>query len=710
MGTVLTNTGVPVNNVQIINVANNTGTVTDSLGKFQIVASLGDILEFHHLNYQSFFLPVVNFKNDTVVLQTKDFSIEEINVSSSSSNDYSQSSLEKMNQIPSFLGEKDIVKYLSTLPGVTSLSMLDEGIYVRGGNSSQNAYLVNGVAVSDPQHIGGILSIFDPFVLSNSKFFKSGFPAQYNGSLSSYIDMSPSKYTDNSFYGELNVGFLSSSVKTRFSPDKKKKSLLNMSFRKSYFQLIADLYNSSGEESIPSYSFSDFTISYDFPINSKWKVSAFGLVTNDQLPISVGNSFSYDLKWGSFSSNIKLDGILTKQTRISTVVGFNKNESMVGVLSEVDSKTDTQTDQLSILTRLNTNISDELQLVSGVGYVQKNYKYNQESENVANQNLTNEILYPFVEGVCFMGDSYILKAGINALVYFGENTEFFLSPRFKLSSVNPNVSWWLDYANTRQFEERMNVLTVQSPVDVWVPVGQNMPASCDQFSLGTKIRMSRNVKMKAALFHKKMRRIKDFDAYNRIDINQSIDKMISGTGNARGIELDVACNTSKIYSRVNYTYSEIRNQFADINQGEYFNPQYDVRHNMLVNLSGSISEKVKVNALWTYRSGVTATVPEGVAVAKDISKGSMEYIPVYKTRYNYRLPANHRLDVNFEYIKSLKHSVIKLNAGAYNVYNQQNSTFVYVAPENKDDYFIRFRLKSRVIFPFMPYVTLTYVL
>lgn len=354
----------PIASVQVKNVSKGTGAISDNLGVFFIKANVNDILEFHHINYQRFYLTLTLLDLDTFVLQKKDFAIEEINVSSSSSSEYAQSNLVGINRIPSFLGEHDVLKYIATLPGVTSLGMLDAGIYVRGGNSSQNAYLVNGVPVADPQHIGGLLSTFDPYILSRSKFYKSGFPSKYNGYLSSYIDMEPVDYLKEDFTSEISLGLLASSVKTKIKPDKNKKALLGIAFRQSYFQLLAQVYNKNkeSENEIPSYSFNDLTISYVAPINKQWELTAFSMLTTDHLPIDVGDRFNYGLKWSTLSNSLFVKGILNEHKDIAISLGYNTDGSDVETKSSVESNSHTKTRQIDVRAEIQDRLSSKVKL------------------------------------------------------------------------------------------------------------------------------------------------------------------------------------------------------------------------------------------------------------------------------------------------------------------------------------------------------------
>ena len=701
---------LPVESVHIKNISSGNGVVSDERGCFQIKGKSGDMFEFHHINYQSFYLSCNGMILDTIVLKQKDFSIDEINVTSTVNPNFALSSIISIKRVPSFLGEPDIIKYLGTLPGVTSLGMLDAGIYVRGGNSSQNAYLVNGNPVADPQHIAGLLSTFDPYILNHSRFYKSGYPSKYNGFLSSYIDMKPVAYLNEDINMEASLGLLSSSVKAKIKPDKRKKSLLALSFRQSYFQFLAGVYNKGKEsnEQLPSYSFNDLTLSYSFPVLKDWEVSLFGLTTADNLPMNFGEGFDYGLKWGTFSGSACLKGKVSKSIKSCVSLGYNAYRSDVDFDSRVSSTSKNKTEQLNINAGFEQEISSQIHLNYGLKTSLKRYNYRQVAENTTNTEFLNRIVDVYLEGNWRLGDRVKLTSGAVASSYLNDVREIFIMPRFKVNYNHNTWSSWIDYTHTMQFEERMNIFTVQSPVDIWLPVQGKLPSLSRQISIGSRLRLSNRLTASLGMFYKRLDDTKEFETYNRVDLSESMDKMISGEGVSVGGEVDFEYNTSKFYSRLNYTISHVQVRFNEINNGAYFDPPYDVRHNVLYNASVKLSKAMNLNVLWTFKSGVTATVPSGVAVAKDIGGSSSEFIPVYENRYNYRMPSTHRLDLNLEYLKKYNKNMLKVSVGAYNVYNQQNPSFVFVQAEAKDDYFIKFKLNSKVIFPFMPYFSVSY--
>ena len=95
--------------------------------------------------------------------------------------------IKTMKQLPSVLGETDILKVILTLPGVQTVGEGTIGLNIRGGATNQNLILFNDATVYNPSHLFGFFSTFNPDVLKSVELFKSGITADYGGRLSSVL-------------------------------------------------------------------------------------------------------------------------------------------------------------------------------------------------------------------------------------------------------------------------------------------------------------------------------------------------------------------------------------------------------------------------------------------------------------------------------------------------------------------------------------------
>lgn len=140
--------------------------------------------------------------------------------------------------LPSFLGEKDVIKSLQLLPGVAAGTEGVAGMYVRGGNLDENLYLVDGNPLYHVSHLGGIFSTFNPEAVKTMDFYKGSFPARYGGRLSSVVDVRMNDGSMRDFSGTASIGLISSRFHLQ-GPIVKDKTSFSVSLRRTYLDLIA---------------------------------------------------------------------------------------------------------------------------------------------------------------------------------------------------------------------------------------------------------------------------------------------------------------------------------------------------------------------------------------------------------------------------------------------------------------------------------------
>jgi hypothetical protein len=87
------------------------------------------------------------------------------------------------------LAEADVIRAIQALPGVVASSDFSTKIYVRGGRSDQNLFLLDNAVVYSPVHFFGLFSTFLVENLDEVEFYKGGFPARYGNRLSSVLDI-----------------------------------------------------------------------------------------------------------------------------------------------------------------------------------------------------------------------------------------------------------------------------------------------------------------------------------------------------------------------------------------------------------------------------------------------------------------------------------------------------------------------------------------
>jgi len=155
------------------------GTITNNFGFYSLTFPEGKYsIACSFVGYKTHKIEI-NLKKDTVI----DFKLalnaelEEVTVlgqkieSQLTSTQMSRVEIpmEKVQSLPAFLGEADVIKTIQLLPGVQSGTEGTSGLYVRGGGPDQNLILLDDVPVYNAEHLFGFFSVFNPDAIKASK-------------------------------------------------------------------------------------------------------------------------------------------------------------------------------------------------------------------------------------------------------------------------------------------------------------------------------------------------------------------------------------------------------------------------------------------------------------------------------------------------------------------------------------------------------------
>ena len=142
------------------------GTATNSYGFYSLSAPDGVYtLSFTYIGYETVIRQVSLHQNQTINIALPSKSeLKEVVVRADKPNNDNVASpvmgqeklnMSQINNVPVLLGEKDILKTISLLPGVKSAGEGNTGFYVRGGASDQNLILLDEATVYNASHLFG---------------------------------------------------------------------------------------------------------------------------------------------------------------------------------------------------------------------------------------------------------------------------------------------------------------------------------------------------------------------------------------------------------------------------------------------------------------------------------------------------------------------------------------------------------------------------
>src|SRR5262245_28975657 len=117
------------------------------------------------------------------------------------------------------VGDRDIVRAASLLPGVAARNDFSAGLNVRGGDADQNLVMLDGIPIYNPFHLGGLFGTFIDPAVRDIDVFTGEFPAQFGGRLSSLLDVRSAADSRPGVHGTSDMSLLSSAVRVSGATD-----------------------------------------------------------------------------------------------------------------------------------------------------------------------------------------------------------------------------------------------------------------------------------------------------------------------------------------------------------------------------------------------------------------------------------------------------------------------------------------------------------
>ena len=200
----------------------NTGTAADSLGHFSLSLPAGKHqLVVAFIGYQPINRDINLTKNQRLSfnLEESGNELDEVLVTGAVTLEQklktTQMGVEHLTireakLLPALFGEVDILKTLQLKPGVQSGGEGTSGLFVRGGSADQNLILLDNAIVYNPNHLFGLFSVFNSDAVQSVDLYKSGFPAQFGGRLSSVVDVKLREGDRQHYVATGGVGLISS--------------------------------------------------------------------------------------------------------------------------------------------------------------------------------------------------------------------------------------------------------------------------------------------------------------------------------------------------------------------------------------------------------------------------------------------------------------------------------------------------------------------
>ncbi len=725
------NSGEPLVGVSIFIEEPLIGTTTDVFGYYLISLPKGNTqMHFKSIGMQEI-IPQVTIHGDgqlDMEMEERVMSLTEIVISDEKDNVESiQTGVTRLNikdikNIPTALGEIDVMKIALTIPGVQSVGEGASGFNVRGGNTDQNLVLLDNTVVYNPSHLFGFFSVFNPDVIKSANLYKSGIQAQYGGRISSVFDIGIRDGNKKKLTLTGGISPITGRL-TLEGPIKKDTSSFLIGIRSTYSDYILNLlddpvFNNS------SASFSDVIGKVTHQFNSKNTVNASFYHSRDRFRLNSDTLYAYsntgaNLQWrhtfsnkffGHFSSsytnytyNIQSD----RTPELAFDLNYQINQASLNADFDVFlnahslkfglSATAYQLDPGTISPATDSNIKavnlEQEKGIEGAVYIGDEFELSPKLSLYGGLRFSGfgrlgpQQVYSYQPGfskeVIFITDTVNYQDGELVKAYGG--LEYRFSFRYILK---PNLSVKFSIDKTRQYIHLLTNTTAIAPTDVWRLSDQHIkPQIGLQYSAGLyRTFYQHGLELSVEGYYKTVDNLLEYKSGADLLVNEVLETdIINAKGRSYGVEFLLRKKSGKFNGWLSYTYSRSEVQATSsfpeerINSGEYYPSNFDQPHNLSLISNYKFNRRVNMSLNYTYHTGRPTTLP----FTQYNFNGQV--IPFFTDRNQFRIPDYMRVDVAINLEGN--HKVGKLAHGSwtfsvYNVLGRNNAFSVFTDSSN----------------------------
>jgi hypothetical protein len=620
--------------------------------------------------------------------------------------------LEKMStkvirEIPVLVGEPDIIKASSMLPGIVSVGEGSSGLSVRGGSSDQNAFYLNGIPVFNTSHMFGFFPAFNADLVKDFTIYKGYIPASYGGRLSSVFDIETRKGNRRKF--SLHGGISPMAANMVLSAPIIKDTLsVIASVRTSYSDWILkkidnkDIRNSSAQ-------FSDISLGVYYDL-ARTQLSVFGYHSQDYFAYSNVNKYRY--------SN---DGFSVKmKQRYSKRLRGNYSVEMAEYKFETDDYQEKSTSYNHPYSVMQNELrANYIYLFSNRNQLSYGYHFTYYGLNRGVVSpIDNSIRKPVdlgkekgMENALYVSDrwkpldwldftlgfrySFYSPVGpkqvfhytdgkvidehyINDTIQYADNEVIstYQFPEFRFASkidVDKHSSFKIAFTQMHQNLFMLNTTFSIAPSSQWKLADYHLnPSKSNQYSIGYFRTFVKNgFEVSTEVFYKNTEDYTEFkDGADFLNSEKVELSVLQGKQWSYGVEVMLKRQGEfRFTGWIAYTYSRAWVQvdgaedWQDINHGLKYPASFDIPHAVSALLNIKLSKRLSFSTTLNYQTGRPMTYPTSIYHVNGIA-----YVD-YSNRNEYRIPDYFRVDASLTLDGSLKRKKFVHSQFVFSVYN-----------------------------------------
>lgn len=703
------------------------GTITDFDGNYKLNLVKGTYhLSVKSLEYEqvTYILKVYSDDNLNIELDSKVYDLGEVVVRADAVANVERPAMgveklttKTLKTIPKVMGETDIVKVALLLPGVQSVGEGTGGFNVRGAPADQNIFYLNQIPVYNTSHLMGFFSSFTPNAIGEFSLYKSSFPANFGGRLSSVFDISTKESTDEPFMLRGGISPITTDALIEGTLNHKKLTYL-VGVRTTYSDWVLNMINVPALEN-SSGKFRDGILQLNYKLNEANKLSFTSYSSFDRINLNELTDFNYQnlggsLSWQKLIKNkhqFELTAVSSnyRYNEQNTTTDFqdydlryalNHHEAKANLTLRPHSDHTLVVGANTVLYQLDLgelnpygseSIIEPLDFGAEQG-LETGFYINEEWKVNARLSLNGGVRLNLYQ---YLGPQavYTYKEEVEKSFESITDTTFYSARKMIAQYVNPDVRLSAKFALSEFFSLKASVNQVHQYINMlsntialapnakWKLADQHIkPMEGWQYSIGAFKNMKQNkYEISLELYYKNVTQLVEFkDGANLVVSTLPETELLQGELNAYGGEFMLKKTSGKLTGWINYTYSRSLVQVAGINYNEIYPANYDKPHALNVVANYKFSRRISLSSNMVYASGRPITYPTAVFYQTDFPN------TYFSNRNEFRIPNYLRFDVSLSYEGNLKkqkpiHGT--WNISIYNLLGRNNAFTVYALQE-----------------------------
>lgn len=630
----------------------------------------------------------------------------------------------------SALGGGDAIKYIQTLPGISTGAEGSSSFYARGGNLGNNVVTLDGIPLYGSSHLLGFTSVYSQDIVSDIHFQVGGFDSDEGNMTSAHMNVSTLNGSmDKASYGVSvsnamiggtisspvirdRVSFIASLNVSPIGPEISAVKSLSPAMD-SIRAIKAAVYDAYGK------------LFWKMDDNQSMSLSIFNSL--DSYGYRYGDTSDERMKWTNTVAQLSYDSGFLDKANLHSAVSFNRFSNYQGALKTLNGVNNEMAmvstiSETSVLATLSGKIN-RLRWQGGAKLRYATFKPGTSCgfadgvmspiTDIASADRIHGLLCMMHGQIEFKSEGhYVLRAGGRLNTFSSkrvsgpmDNRTYFEPEADLLARVNVTNHFGFEATAdwTAQFYHTLEGIPLGWSLDMMIPSDARIaPERASQYYLGTFLSTEHH-RMTIGAYTKKMDNLIWFADASQL-FNSVLegwrDGISIGTGTSQGIEFLYEMDSDRLNCRLAYTLSKTDRLFPDLNDGLPFPAKFDRRHIMNFTseyvISRNGSHEFGLSTLFTYQSGHWATIPAGQYSGSLPGNLGDVQIDHFTSINNWELPPYIRWDLSLFFNHGLKsRHPGTLTVGLYNVLNRHNVySITFDTTERK--------WKQMSIFPIMP--------